>query len=256
MKISVTALFVLLTILQGAAQLPEPEIIMDKSRELSIAGTISANITLTITEKNGSTRNRTFAMSTKSFPEDVGKRYIKFLSPPDVKGTAMLIIDNLKTADEMWIYLPALKKTRRIVSSEKGKSFMNSEFTNADMSSPPVSDFVHKHTTQSGSNNQFVIESIPVDEDKADEYGYSKKVSYIDKVNYQVQKMEIYNFENVIYKIIEIKGIHNLPEGKFIVSDMLSSNLRTNRKSEIKMTNIAEGAKVDDSVFSIQNLER
>ena len=245
-----------MTILQVSAQLPEPEFIMDKSRELSIAGTMSADITLTITEKNGSTRIRRFAMSTKSFPEGVEKRYIKFLSPPDVKGTAMLIIDNLKTADEMWIYLPALKKTRRIVSSEKGKSFMNSEFTNADMSSPPVSDFVHKHLPQSGSNNQFVIESIPVDEDKEDEYDYSKKISYIDMDDYQVHRMEIYNFDNNISKIIEIKEFHDLPGGKFIVSEMLSSNLITNRKSEIKMTNIVEGAKVDDSVFSIQSLER
>ncbi len=246
----------MMTILQASAQLPEPEVIMDKSRELSIAGTMSANITLTITEKNGSTRIRTFAMSTKSYPEGVEKRYIKFLSPPDVKGTSMLIIDNLKTADEMWIYLPALKKTRRIVSSEKGKSFMNSEFTNADMSSPPVSDFVHKHLAQSGTNSQFVIESVPVDEDKEDEYGYSKKVSYIDMDDYQVHRMEIYNFENKISKIIEIKEFHNLPGGKFMVSEMLSSNLITNRKSEFKMTNIAEGAKVDDSVFSIQSLER
>ena len=53
----------------------------------------------------------------------------------------MLIIDNKNIADEMWIYLPALKKTRRIVSSEKGKSFMSSEFSNADMSSPTLSDF-------------------------------------------------------------------------------------------------------------------
>ena len=238
------------------AQLPEPEIIMDKSREMSIVGAMSADINLTITEKNGSTRNRTFAMSTKSFPDGVEKRHIKFLYPPEVKGTAMLIFDNLKTADEMWIYLPALKKTRRIVSSEKGKSFMNSEFTNADMSSPPVSDFVHMHTAQSGINNQFIIESKPVNEDKADEYGYSKKLSFIDMDTYRIKKMEFSDFENNIYKIIKITGFYDLPEGKFLVSNMLSSNLTSMRKSEFKMTNIADGANIDDSVFSVQNLER
>ena len=256
MKTLVTALTAIMTILQVYAQLPEPEGIMDKSRELSLAGAMSADIKLTITEKNGSTRNRTFTMSTKSFPGGVEKRYIKFLSPPDVKGTSMLIIDNMNITDEMWIYLPALKKTRRIVSSEKGKSFMNSEFTNADMSSPPVSDFIHRHLPQSGSNKKFVIESIPAGEDKEDEYGYSKKVSYIDMETYQVDKMEIYNFDSNIYKIIEIKEFYNMTGGKFMVKNMLSLNLTTNRKSEFTMTNITEGVNVDDSVFSIQNLER
>jgi hypothetical protein len=256
MKNAAILLIIMMQFIQTAAQLPDPEEIMNKSRELSLAGAMSANITLTITEKNGGKRSRTISMSTKSYQDGVEKRYLKFLDPPDVRGTAMLIVDNKNSADEMWIYLPALKKTRRIVSTEKDKSFMNSEFSNADMASPPVSDYVHKHTPESGKNNQFIIESIPADEDKADEYGYSRKVSYIGKENYQVMKMELYNFDNKLFKIIDIKTIHKLPEGRYTISNMIVSNLSTNRKSEIKMSNIVEGAKVDDSIFSLQNLER
>ena len=246
----------MMPVIQTAAQLPDPEEIMNKTRELSLAGAMSANLALTITEKNGSIRSRTIAMSTKSYPDGVEKRFLKFLDPPDVRGTAMLIVDNDNAADEMWIYLPALKKTRRIVSTEKGKSFMNSEFSNSDMASPPVTDYIHKHTSGSGKNNQFIIESIPADEDKADQYGYSRKVSFIRTENYQIIKMELYNFDNELFKIIEIKGIHKLPEGRYTISNMLATNLSTNRKSEIKMTNIAEGARIDDSVFTLQNLER
>ena len=65
----------------------------------------------------------------------------------------MLVVDNKNQADEMWIYLPALKKTRRIVSSEKGKSFMSSEFTNADMSSPALSDFENKYIVDSAEGD-------------------------------------------------------------------------------------------------------
>ena len=195
-------------------------------------------------------------MTTKSYQNGQEKRFIKFLEPADVKGTAMLIVDNNDIADEMWIYLPALKKTRRIVSSEKGKSFMSSEFSNADMSSPTLADFKNKHMEGSGMNNQWIIESTPVNEDKADEYGYTRKISYISMDKCQVLKMEFYNFDNEVYKVIEISAIYPLQDGKFIVKSMVADNLLTARKSEINMTNISVGGQIDDAVFTLQNLER
>jgi len=195
-------------------------------------------------------------MTTKSYADGMEKRIIKFIEPADVRGTSMLVVDNKNSADEMWIYLPALKKTRRIVTSEKGKSFMSSEFSNADMTSPTISDFIHKHLEKSGTDNHWIIESTPVNEDKADEYGYSKKISYISVDKSQVQKMEFYNFDNELFKVIEIKSVFPLGDGKYLVKDMVASNLNTNRKSEILFSKINEGIKVDDSNFTIQNLER
>jgi hypothetical protein len=247
---------ILLPLFQAVAQQPDAALIMSKSRDLSLMGSMSATINLSITEKGGASRLRTISMTTKSYQGGLEKRLVKFIEPADVRGTAMLIIDNKETSDEMWIYLPALKKTRRIVSTEKGKSFMSSEFSNADMSSPTLSDFVNKHTIGSGSGNQWIIESKPVSDSKAEEYGYSKKISYINMDNYQIQKMEFYNFDNELFKKVEIISVHHLPEGRFIVQDMIANNLMTNRRSEIMLNNIIEGPKVDDSFFSLQNLER
>lgn len=221
-----------------------------------MTGSLSAVINLSIFEKNGTSRSRTITMSTKSYPESQEKRYIKFMEPADVRGTSMLIIDNNKSADEMWIYLPALKKTRRIVSSEKGKSFMSSEFSNADMSSPSLPDFTNKFLEGSGKNGKWIIESKPINEEKADEYGYSRKISYLKVENYQVEKMEFYNFDNELFKTIEIRSVYQLADGKYLVKDMIAENLQNKRRSEIIMSKIVEGAKVDDSVFSLQNLEK
>jgi hypothetical protein len=229
---------------------------MSNSRDLSITGSLNANVVLTITEKGGSTRSRTISMMTKSYTDGLEKRLIRFLEPADVRGTAMLVFDNKNSSDEMWIYLPALKKTRRIVTSEKGKSFMSSEFSNADMSSPAISDFTHRHMENSGNENQWIIESTPVNEDRADEYGYSRKVNYVSMDKNQVQKMEFYNFDNEIFKVVEIKSFFPLSDGKYMVRNMVANNLNTNRKSEILFSNISEGVKVEDSNFTIQNLER
>jgi outer membrane lipoprotein-sorting protein len=256
MKRKIVLLMLLLPFILAGAQQPDAALIMSMSRELSMTGSMSANINLSITEKNGTSRVRTISMTTKSYPDGLEKRFIKFIDPADVRGTAMLVIDNKNIQDEMWIYLPALKKIRRIVSSEKGKSFMSSEFSNADMSSPTLSDFTNKHLGESGSDTQWIIESTPVNENKADEYGYSKKISYLSKDKYQILKMEFYNFDNELFKTIIIKSIYPIPGGKFIIKNMIANNLLTNRKSEITLNNITDGLKIDDSFFSIQNLER
>lgn len=249
-------LLLLLPLLQATSQQPDANTILAKSRELSITGSMSATIKLTITEKNGSVRNRTISMTSMSNKDDVEKRLIRFLDPADVRGTSMLVIDNKTLADEMWIYLPALKKTRRIVTKEKGKSFMSSEFSNSDMSSPPVSDFTSRHTGDSGADGQWIIESIPAGDDKADEYGFSRKLSYIGQENYQIRKMEFYNFENKLFKVIEIRSIHPLSGGKYMVENMTANNLLTGRKSEILFSQITEGIEVDETFFTVQNLER
>ena len=241
---------------QVSGQLPDADQILNKSREQTMVGSMQATISLSITEKNGAKRNRTIAMTTKSFSGSLEKRFIKFLEPADVRGTAMLIVDNKDITDEIWIYLPALRKTRRISSSENGKSFMSSEFTNADMASPKLADFKNKHLEGSGTNNTWIIESAPISEDKADEYGYSKKISYISSDKLLVQKMEFYNFDNQLFKTIEMRSFHTTPEGKSMVSEMIASNVVTNRKSEILFTDIVDKVKVEDSYFSVQNLER
>lgn len=235
---------------------PDAGLIMSKSRDKSITGSMSANIKLIITEKNGTTRTRTISMITKSYPNGSEKRFIKFIEPADVKGTAMLVFDNRNEQDEMWIYLPALKKTRRIVSSESGKSFMSSEFSNADMTSPTLTDFVNSLLPASGNDKEWIIESIPVTEEKADEYGYLKKISYISKADYQVNKMEFYNFDGLLFKTILINSVYPLPDGKFIIKNMIADNHLNGRKSEIMLSNITEGQKLDDSYFTLQNLQK
>ncbi|MDP2423619.1 MAG: outer membrane lipoprotein-sorting protein, partial [Bacteroidales bacterium] len=96
--------------------------------------------TLRINDGKGGVRIRQVANATRKFG-GVTKTMIKFLAPPYVKGTTMLIYDYEDKDDDMWIFLPSLRKSRRIISSEKGKSFMGSEFSNADMSKPNLDDF-------------------------------------------------------------------------------------------------------------------
>lgn len=239
----------------GAGQ-PDAASVIEKSRELTMTGSLKAAIGMTITEKNGAVRSRSIGMSSKSYGDGTEKRLIRFLAPADVKGTALLIIDKLSEADEMWIFLPALKKTRRISGAEQGKSFMSSEFSNADMSSPPPVDFKYRHLAGSGSDGKWIIESLPASDRLADEYGYSRKISHLDSANLYIQKMEFYNFDNKLFKVIEIRAVEALKNGKYLIKDMKAENLLTGRASEIKFSSIEADTGIDDSVFTLQNLAR
>jgi hypothetical protein len=239
------------------AQQPDPVQLMDKARELSMSGSLQATVTLTITEKSGAVRTRKINMISKSYG-GTEKRMMKFLDPPDVRGTAMLIIDNKDTQDDMWIYLPALRKTRRIVSTEKGKSFMSSEFTNADMASGSNSDFTIKHLPGSGNNGMWTIESTPVSEDIADEYGYSKKVTWLDKSDLKTRKIDFYNFEGKLYKTIEI--LATIPKsdgsGGYIMKEMLATNHINGRSSRVVFDRIDTSGNIPDNTFTPENLLR
>jgi hypothetical protein len=108
----------------------------------------------------------------------------------------------------------------------------------------------------SGKDNQWIIESTPISQDKADEYGYSRKITYFSMDKCQVLKMEFYNFDNDLFKVIEVKSIHPISEGKYMIQEMTANNILTGRKSAITFTNIIDNPKIDDSVFTVQNLER
>ncbi len=230
---------------------------MDKSRDLTMSGTIQSTVNLTITEKNGSVRTRKLNMITKSYDDGTIKRMVKFLDPADVRGTAMLIIDSKDAQDDMWIYLPALKKTRRIVSTEKGKSFMSSEFSNADMSSGSNADFKIRHLPESGKTDTWIIENVPVSDDKADEYGFSKKVTYLEKSSLKTKKIDFYNFDGELFKTIEIVATQPLTgkEG-YVMTDMVAKNHLNGRSSRVKFDQVNTTASIPDNTFLADNLAR
>jgi len=246
----------LLTFGAASAQLPDPVQLMQKSRDLTMANSLKSTMTLTIYEKNGATRVRTISMVSKTYG-DIEKRMIKFLEPADVRGTALLIVDNDEDQDEMWIYMPALKRTRRIVTTEKGKSFMSSEFSNADMSSAPLTDYNISHLPVSGQNDQWVIESKCVNDEKADEYGYSRKVTYLDKKTMKIKKIEFYNYEDTLGRTIDILSTQPL-SGKegYIMTEMVARNLVNGRSSRIKYEQLDTSSPITDNTFVVDNLTR
>ena len=154
------------------------QLIQEISIEATRVAGVEAVATMTIIDSKGRQRVRKLAQISKLYDNgQTEKKLIRFLSPADVKGTGFLTFDYREKDDDKWLYMPALRKTRRIVSSENAKSFMGSEFSYADMTPLAVEDFTYNILGEEDIIGVlcWIIEITPKDDDIADENGFSKK---------------------------------------------------------------------------------
>jgi hypothetical protein len=185
---------------------------------------------------------------------------IRFLAPADVKGTGLLTFDYEDKDDDMWLFMPALRKTRRIVSTEKAKNFMGSEFTYADMTPPVLEDFTYTllGETEMGGIACWEIETVPVSEDVADENGFSKRVVRIGKEDYVMRHALYYDLDGELHKELEVREIQEVDTTlhRFRPTNMVMTNLQNDRKSVLLVDKIVFSPNVKDEFFTTRYLER
>ena len=183
---------------------------------------------------------------------------MRLLAPADVHGTSILIYDYNDKADDMWVYLPSLRRTRRIVSTERGKSFMGSEFSNADMSRPNIDDFEYKLLGEEKFNGKdcWKIEAVAKNRDVETEYGFRKRVSFIDKATFLVQQSEMYDKSEKQIKLHVFSDYRNQPIGKYFSFAMEMKNVQNNRRSEMRITRFQLGSSLNEASFAVANLEK
>ena len=149
-----------------------------------------AVIKMTILGDKGQAREREISMATKLY--DGGKtekRIYRFLSPADVQGTGILVYDYEAKPDDVWIYLPALRKTRRIVSSQRAQSFMGSEFSYGDLNIPSLDEFNYTLVKEEAVRRASPATSstlVPKTKEIAEAEGYSKKTYWVSKAKIAV----------------------------------------------------------------------
>ena len=214
-----------------------------------------------IIDKKGRERIRDTAQITRLYDNgETEKKLIRFLSPADVKGTGFLTFDYEKKDDDMWLYMPALRKVRRIVSSEKSKSFMGSEFSYADMSPAPASDFriTLLGSETEGGTDCWKLEMVPVDDDTADENGFSKKIGWIGKNDFVIRKAEFYDFSGMHFKTLTSSDIKliDTEKNKYRPLMMKMENHENGRKSILEIKEIVLNRNVGEEYFTQRYLSR
>jgi hypothetical protein len=228
----------------------------DKAREVMENSNFEMTSTLRILDDKGRERVRKMWMATRSF-NGVTKSLIRFREPAEVNGMAMLVFDYPDKPDDMWMYLPALRKERRIVADEKAKSFMGSEFSNNDLSVPETECFTYNllGSEETGGRDYHKVEAVCKDDQTQKEYGYFRKVMWIDALTHLTLKIEFFDGKGQLSKIQYFSGYKKLSNGKYFSFSMTKENILTGRKSEISVEEFLENSALAEGSFSPSKMQ-
>lgn len=258
-RIILSAIIMLYCLSAGIYGQQSAKDIMLKTRDVSKIPGMETVVTLKIVDPKGRERIREISMASKLVDNGrTEKRIIRFLAPAEVKGTGMLIYDYDATSDDMWIYMPALRKTRRIASGEKNQSFMGSEFTNADLAAPNTEDFNYKITGSETVDGVdcWKIESLPLTQAIADDAGISKKIVWIGKKDYVNRRTEFYDPEGELSKVLTCSDVRKMAEGKYMAALLKMENVQNGRKSSFTMGQMQYNPNVKEENFTVAYLEK
>lgn len=182
----------------------------------------------------------------------------KFLSifdkPADVKHTAMLTYSHGLEPDDQWLYLPALKRVKRINSRNKSGPFMGSEFAFEDLGSQEVEKYSYKYLKDEacGEWECYVVERFP----EYEYSGYTRQITWIDKAEYRPVKVEFYDRKNVLLKTLTYSGYQEHIGYYWRANEMFMQNHQTGKSTLLKWSDYKFKTSVAERDFNPNALPR
>jgi len=218
-------------------------------------GDYTSEMTMMLKNKHGQTSERKIRLKTLEVENDGDKSLSIFDTPRDVKGTAFLTFTHKVGDDDQWLYLPALKRVKRISSRNKSGSFMGSEFAYEDIASQEIEKYTYKWVRDEKYKEQdcFVIELYPVDKRNS---GYTKQVSWIDKAEYRVQKVEYFDRKKSHLKTLTVDGYKQYLDKYWRPDEMFMVNHQNGKSTKLLFSKYTfqTGLKAND--FNKNSLKR
>jgi outer membrane lipoprotein-sorting protein len=199
--------------------------------------------TLKLIEKSGTVRERSLIMLQKG----ADRRLVRFLSPADQKGIAVLSLP----AGELWLYLPAFKKAKRIASHVKNGSFAGTDFSYSDMEAKNYAE-THDVSYVRAEGGSDVIELRPRPAAEAD---YARIVMTVDRASNVPTTIEYYDAKGAAYKRLESRSVEK-SGAYWIAREREMTDLRTGHRSVFAVTSVQFDTGIKDDEFTVRSLER
>lgn len=235
--------------------------IMDKNFMVGKYADSTSDTTMTLTNKSGQQRVRkTFGTSKLDANGIDNKRMTRFLEPTDVKGTVSLLVEHSDKDDDIWIYLPSVKKVRRLISSNKKDSFVGTDFSYGDVIGHKVKEWNHTIVKEEDVDGKpcYVIESTPKDATVKTNTGYSKRIGWIQKDNFVTVKAVAYDEAGELLK--EAKYSHwkevDTVKHKWQAGILEAKNLQTGHSTVITIDQFKVNNGVKDDFFTTRYMEQ
>ena len=255
------AAFLAAPISNAVADDPKARAIMEKVDARDDGDNQVSDMEMILIDRRGKKRIRKIRSYTKDFGDDT-YRIMFFLKPADVKNTAFLTYDydDPNRDDDQWLYLPALKKSKRISTSDKSGSFMGSDFSYSDMTSRDLEDydFTFKKEMEVNGHKVWVIESTPRTKKVIKETGYTKGMAFVRQDNYVVIRSISWVKKGKKLKFMDMKGL-KLIDGIWTPTEIhmtTKKGRKTEHKTILKFTNIKFNQNLDKNMFTVRRLEK
>lgn len=215
----------------------------------------SSKMEMVLIDAYGAKTVRIMDGKTKEVAGDGDKSLSVFLNPQDVKGTKMLTHSHKSDDDDQWLYLPSLRRVKRISSSSKSASFMGSEFSYEDLGSQEVEKYNYKFLNEEtqGKDKIWVLERVP----KKDS-GYSKMKLWISQTYFNPVKIEYYDRKGELLKTAEFKDfkVYTVKGKKLYRASIIDmKNVQTKKESVITWSDRKLGVAFSDKDFSQERLK-
>jgi len=240
---------------------PTAHEIMEKNFFISKITALKSSATMVLINDKGQTRERKITTLQKLQDNGVDSKLVmSFNAPADIKGIGFLQVEHSEADDDQWIYLPGLKKTRRLVANNKKDSFMGSDFSYGDFSRPKV-DWYHHTLLRSekvDDDDCYVIESLPRDDAIKNNNGYSRKLTWVRKDNFLEAKVEYYDLSDRLLKTQTVTR-HKLVEPstqRWFALHREVINHQTQHKTVLDFEKVEAGVPAPDELFTTRTIER
>jgi hypothetical protein len=214
----------------------------------------TADMTMTLRNKRGEESARALRVKSLEVEADGDKSMTIFDQPKDVRGTALLTFSHKTDADDQWLFLPALKRVKRIASKNKSGPFMGSEFAFEDLSSQEVEKYTYEHLKDEacGDLTCFVVKRIPTDKNS----GYTSQIAWIDQNEYRVHKIDFFDRKKSLLKTL-ISSNYKEYLGQFWRPEkMAMQNHQTGKSTDLIWTNYQFQTGLEDGDFTKNSLKR
>ena len=218
-------------------------------------GESAVELTMVLRNAAGQESTRKLQIATlEKADESVGdKSLVVFESPRDIDGTALLSHAKILDPDDQWLYLPALKRVKRISSSNKSGPFVGSEFAFEDFTAIELNKFDYRYvgTEPCGDLVCDVIERTP----RYENSGYTKQVSWVDQSDFQLRKVEFYDRRGDLLKVLELKDYRNY-DGIWRAQVLSMTNVQTNKQTDLVYGDYQFGTGLAENDFVKGRLSR
>ncbi|MBV2091260.1 MAG: outer membrane lipoprotein-sorting protein [Candidatus Thiodiazotropha sp. (ex Ctena orbiculata)] len=213
-----------------------------------------ASMTMLLKNRHGEESLRDMRNQTLEVENDGDKTLVVFDEPRDVKGTALLSFSHKVGDDDQWLYLPALKRVKRIASRNKSGPFMGSEFAYEDISSQEVEKYTYKFIEESEHDGiaSYLLERYPVDPNS----GYTRQQMWVDKERYIPIKIDYYDRKNVLLKTLVFRGYQQYLDQYWRADEMFMENHQTGKSTLLTWKQYDFRSGLTDADFNKNSLKR